>query len=214
MIKNAKIFEGENCRYGFFQSVFLLLHLPVLVLGWVMLPVSMKLLNFYNESQARRRLETAENAFIEFIGAKPARIVGHDAGHATEPVLTWTGLATDGVMLYVLDAAQPGMAVAIPPDIIRAWRWDVNGYTESMVVGGTISQAIAGGLVASQQNEKAKIVAAANSGIRIELADVDHPEVFFQSTDEKELKQWSEIIRQLSAGEYSCPSKDPATLAG
>lgn len=107
--------------------------------------------------------------------------------------LTATGIAYDGQAIYVLDN---GVAAKIPWAAVREWRWNIEGYSETRLIGGTAEQRLRNNV----HNHDQKIDALSRSGFFVAVADVDKPEWQFTSADETVLRKWHEIFTQINEG--------------
>jgi hypothetical protein len=85
-----------------------------------------------------------------------------------------------------------GLAAKIPLDKIQDYRWNVSEFMyDSSKPFPTPEQR-------DRTTQEYK-----ESGLFIDVADIDHPSWQFNSVDEKVLKRWMEIIRQAKSGELT-----------
>jgi hypothetical protein len=203
MIRKQKLFDPLDSSFGTFQMVAIIL-LAISIVGLVVLLPVMTMFRAINASRGRKEWEDgAQQAFQDFIGKRPRYFDFHYS--ATNPIstsITCTALAFDGERIYVLSAKHPGYAFAVDWDDIRGWRWELPGYqTEHVSFVGASTAGFAAGMAASmganRRNEEAKNESAAQSGFFIDVADVDTPELHYQSDDVDHLKRWMEIFRQI-----------------
>lgn len=117
------------------------------------------------------------------------------AGHEeTGPVCWATGVAWDGQFIYVLNR---GVGARIPLPMVREWRWAAGqaGTTGWFAVGNQLDV-----LQARQQaldhDARNRWRVEAGNGLFLSVRDIDRPTWQFQSSDERTLRRWAEILEQ------------------
>jgi hypothetical protein len=127
-----------------------------------------------------------------FIG-KPVKYI--DSASATfEGGGTGTAIAYDNRTIYIMDR---GVAAKIPFDSVRSWRWVVDGYQVTKLYGNFDSLTL---LKNEFDSLRARVNAIRKSGLFITVANIEHPEWQFMTTDMVLLKKWMEIFRQVQEG--------------
>jgi hypothetical protein len=132
--------------------------------------------------------------FKKFIGETPQYFDCESVAWNKDPTrLTGTGIAYTAKAIYILDN---GMAAEIPWSAIREWRWRIEGYSQTRLIGGNTGQRIENDVI----NTNAKVVARTMSGFFVLVSNINKPEWQFTSANETTLKKWNEIFTQINEG--------------
>jgi hypothetical protein len=199
--------RGTVNRYALILAACLLILLLVLfgrsgfVLGWLAVPLLMYFLGYplvramtLNKKILPKVKGEAQAALSTFVGSSPQHIdidacAGEKAGE-----ITGTGIAYANRTLYILDK---GIGAKIPWETVRSWRWELPGHETFHVVGGDF---VSDFRLADQLNQQARDRAAGDSGVFVEVADVNRTEWHFRSNDISVLKRWQEILARVKEG--------------
>ena len=109
--------------------------------------------------------------------------------------LTATGIAWDGENLIVIDAGELGI---IPVPRIRNWKWSIAGRTHhsaaSLNPGYQMQARIA--------NEEEAAKQYVESGLFINVIDLEKPTWHVMTTDKAILERWNELLTQIDEGQH------------
>lgn len=153
---------------------------------------------YFKYFQKNKIQNEAEEAFKKFIG-KPVKFIDIGIGFSKDPktIIGAYGLAYDAGVVYVM---EHGVAAKLPWSEIRSWSWNIDGYSKTVVYGGSLANNQAANMQAAIHNNIAKWDAFRNSGFFIKVSDINHPQWQFMSTEEKTLIRWMEIFNQINEG--------------
>ena len=129
----------------------------------------------------------AQEAMLAFIGSQPKYLDTRCTLTRSMKGLTGTGIALTDQYLYVLDDGEIGK---IPFDQIRGWTWKIQGYTQ--LRGSDTATSINAGVETMANRSRAHV----DSGLFVNVKNVDKPSWQFMTTDKKLLQRWSEIFTQ------------------
>lgn len=168
-----------------FTVVGIIIALPLM---WIINKVSTSSATEHLTDEARAKLAA-------FIGRQPKYMDVAMCGYGSNlSKVSASGMAYADGRLYIL---EEGVAAEIPWDEIRDWKWNIDGHSVTQLYG---PNDVGIALQVAQANANARAVAHRASGFTITTADIDKPEWRFQTTDEKVLKKWMEILTQMKEG--------------
>ncbi len=170
--------------------------LMLTVVGILLAVPLMEIFTRFGEASASRALKAeADSKFRSFIGRTPRYFDVEACGYGSHlKKLSAAGMAYADGRLYVL---EEGVAAEIPWDMIRSWKWNIDGASQTELYGNAN---MGTQLQVGAANQTARAIAHRASGFTVTTADVDKPEWRYQTTDEKVLKRWMEILTQMNEG--------------
>lgn len=142
----------------------------------------------------KKRVKEARKAFERYAGN--ARYLDFDEDLFDYSLIV-SGIAYDGHSIIVMDK---GYAVKLDRADIRSWTWRIEGYSTTQIYG---KSDIVTSMKVIGANRKSYLDSLASSGFFIEVADIDNPVWQFMSCNERVLRRWDEILRQIDEGKLA-----------
>jgi len=179
-----------------------ILAVPATFAAWVLFSAFRQGYRLKSTKKAIAALKpVARKAMIGFIGSEPKYLDASGTVMADwNPVrLSGTGIAIKDDLLYVM---QDGEIAQIPWGLIRSWEWRIEGTSSARLIKQGVPAGVAAAiqLQANEANADASAAAYRDSGLFITVADIDRPIWQFRTVDEKTLRRWDEILRQVKEG--------------
>ncbi len=197
-VRQARIIGIRSVGVGFGWLIIVPLGLTIVGLLFAM-PLIIIFSRLSEASATRKLVEEAQESFPKFIGAKAEYIDVAACGYGSNlQELSASGMAYADGRLFVL---EEGVAAEIPWDLIRSWRWNTEGASQTELYGNVDNTTR---MQVGAANQNARALAFRQSGFTLVTADVDKPEWRFQTDDQGVLKRWMEILTQMKEGRLPC----------
>ncbi|MFC7738943.1 hypothetical protein ACFQX4_24830 [Roseomonas sp. GCM10028921] len=148
-------------------------------------------------AQVRRMMVSA-------IGQEPIRIDADVETTSNGQKLTGSGIAWDGAHLFILNRGSLGR---IPLGAIRSWAWEIESASQSDAIE---ARHLGVGMDANAANPQIASKVLTASGLVVHVADSERPCWHFTSRDERLLRRWDSILKQLCDGQIHAPDASPS----
>lgn len=112
-----------------------------------------------------------------------------------------TAICYDGQFLYIIEKNR---MVTLKWSDVRQWEWAIITPQKQTTTGGTPSVAFQGFVNDAFANVAPALKAIKNSGIRLTIKNLDHPQWFYNTGRKKDAEavclKWEEIFHQFNDG--------------
>ncbi|MFT8780846.1 hypothetical protein [Acetobacter orientalis] len=112
-----------------------------------------------------------------------------------------TAICYDGEFLYIIEKNK---MVSLKWSDVRQWEWAIITPQKQITTGGSPGQAFQGFVNDSFANLAPTLKAMKNSGIRLTVKNLDHPQWFYNTGKDKNAeavcRKWEEIFQQFNDG--------------
>ncbi|MFT8371705.1 MAG: hypothetical protein ABF641_11760 [Acetobacter sp.] len=112
-----------------------------------------------------------------------------------------TAICYDGEFLYIIEKNK---MVSLKWSDVRQWDWAIITPQKQTTTGGSPGQAFQGFVNDSFANLAPALKAMQNSGIRLTVKNLDHPQWFYNTGSKKDAevvcRKWEEIFHQFDDG--------------